>query len=335
MKKHRAWEIVKMLKGEQEPEQEPEREPKREKKKERECERERSRTARNLQASIFAFDEGYGTAYERFAFNKFASRMVRKYNISTVLEIPADGIMGIPGIKSMIFACVGCEVTVAHPSKELLKMSREIWNALGLDANFVRAYWKDAGFRENSFDLVWNFCVIEHIDAEEVVREMLCISKNLIFMEIQNVFNIGFPMHRLYHYLRKEPWDHGNPLKMNISYIKRILNRLNADIVEVGATDMPPWPDINMKISESGEKNEKDWGNIGNEIRPNVRLKCLEEILYELEALQRTKLRFKERLVLLMFDIWHKFVESKMPTPLKIFFAHHPYVIARKRRNSE
>ena len=296
----------------------------------------RERTVfKNLQASILAFDEGYGTAYERFAFNKFAPQMVRKYNISTVLEMPADGIMGIPGINSMIFACLGCEVTVAHPSKELLKVSREIWNTYGLDANFVRAYWKDAGFRENSFDLVWNFCVIEHINTEEVVKEMLRVSRNLIFVEIQNTFNISFLRNCLYYSIKRGHSDRRNSQKIGISYIKRILNRLNADIVEVGATDMPPWPDINMKIGESGEKNEKDWKDIGNEIRPNVKLKCLEEILYELEALQHTKLPFKERLVLLMFDIWHKFVESKMPAPLKIFFAHHPYVIARKRRNSE
>jgi len=296
----------------------------------------RERTVfKNLQASILAFDEGYGTAYERFAFNKFASQMVRKYNISTVLEMPADGIMGIPGINSMIFACLGCEVTVTHPSKELLKVSREIWNTYGLDANFVRAYWKDAGFRENSFDLVWNFCVIEHINVEEVVKEMLRVSRNLIFVEIQNTFNISFLRHCLYYSIKRGHSDRRNSQKIGISYIKRILNRLNADIVEVGATDMPPWPDINMKIGESGEKNGKDWKDIGNEIRPNVKLKCLEEILYELEALQHTKQPFKERLVLLMFDIWHKFVESKMPAPLKIFFAHHPYVIARKRRNSE
>ena len=57
-----------------------------------------------LQKFFFAFDEGYGTAYERYAFDKFVASMIDRYEITDVLEMPADGIMGIPGIKSMIFA---------------------------------------------------------------------------------------------------------------------------------------------------------------------------------------------------------------------------------------
>jgi hypothetical protein len=68
-----------------------------------------------LQKFFFAFDEGYGTAYERYAFDKFVTSMIDRYEITDVLEMPADGIMGIPGIKSMIFAKKGCEVTVVHP----------------------------------------------------------------------------------------------------------------------------------------------------------------------------------------------------------------------------
>ena len=49
-----------------------------------------------LQKLFFAFDEGYGTAYERYAFHKFVSSMIDRYEISDVLELPADGIMGIP-----------------------------------------------------------------------------------------------------------------------------------------------------------------------------------------------------------------------------------------------
>ncbi len=66
------------------------------------------------------FNEGYGTEYERFALNKFTSKMVKKYNISTVLEMPANGVMGMPGIKSLVFARMGCDVTVSHPSLEFL-----------------------------------------------------------------------------------------------------------------------------------------------------------------------------------------------------------------------
>lgn len=276
--------------------------------------------------------EGYGTEYERFALNKFAEKMVKKYDISTVLEMPANGVMGISGIKSLVFAKLGCDVTVSHPSQEFLDNAKKIWDSFGLEANFVKTHWVNSIFDDDSFDLVWNFCVYEHFDnPEEVIREMLRVTNKYVFLEIQNVHNIGLPVHRLYHLFHNQPWDHGNMRQMKISTLRDILERLNAESTEIGATDMPPWPDINIGLKEmlSRKKNEiKIETAPYSELRPQVRTKDISDIVRDINLFKTPKV--KDEVVYKLFIIWHYLIESTTPFVFKRFFAHHPYMIARK-----
>lgn len=287
-----------------------------------------------LQRYFSTFNEGYGTEYERYALNRFVSKMLDRYDISTVLEMPSNGVMGIPGIKSLIFAKLGCEVTVSHPSKDFLDNAKKIWDIFGLEANFVKSHWITSEFDDNSFDLVWNFCVFEHFDdPNKVVWEMLRVSKRYIFIEIQNVFNLGFPIHRFYHFLKKEPWDHGNLDQMKLSQIKIITDELNANTVEEGATDMPPWPDINIKLKEmTSKRGKKITPNQKNDefakLRPKVDIKEFDKLKSDIHSLK--ELPFKHKVVHHLFDLWFVIIENNSPKTLKKFFAHHPYIIAEK-----
>ena len=288
---------------------------------------------KKLQKYFSTFDEGYGTEYERYALDRFVSQMIDKYDITKVLEMPANGVMGIPGIKSLIFAELGCEVTVAHPSKDFLDGAKKIWDAFGLDANFAKSNWINSKFNDNSFDLVWNFCVFEHFDdPKRVIREMLRITKKYIFIEIQNVFNPGYPIHRLHHFVRREPWDHGSPSKMKLSRITNIIKELNATTVETGATDMPPWPDINIRLKEMVSKKTSDLilnEEPASKLRPAVTIKPMNRIINDIQPVEFS---MKREIVLHLFDVWYRVVESKAPASVKKIFAHHPYVIAEKRR---
>jgi SAM-dependent methyltransferase len=285
---------------------------------------------KDLQNYYPLFDEGYGTEYERFALNKFLSQIGKKYDISTVLEMPANGVMGIPGLKSMIFAKMGCEVTVSHPSQKFLDDAKIIWNCCGLEADFVKSPWINSHFDKDSFDLVWNFCVYEHFDnPKEVIQEMLRVTGKYILLEIQNIHNIGLPIHRSYHNLINEPWDHGEMRCMDISNLNNIILELNADILEAGATDMPPWPDINIGLKDMLSRKENKLYKrieIGSNLRPNVRIKENNEIVRDIKNFKKAKLT--DEVVYRLFNIWHYCIESKTPFFVKKYFAHHPYIIA-------
>lgn len=288
---------------------------------------------RDLQKYYPVFCEGYGTEYERFALNKFVLETIDKYTISTVLEMPANGVMGIPGLKSMIFAKAGCDVTVSHPSREFLDDAKKIWDCFGLDAEFVQSPWIHSVFPDDTFDLVWNFCVYEHVDnPREVIREMLRVTRKNILLEIQNVHNIGLPIHRSYHLLRNEPWDHGDMRSMDLSHLNRIIVELQAVLVEAGATDMPPWPDINIGLREMLSRIHKEQiirpTHEGSELRPFVRLKDRDTVISGIRNFEKPK--WKDEIVCTMFRFWHYCIERRTPFVLKKFFAHHPYIIAGK-----
>lgn len=289
---------------------------------------------RELQKYYSIFDEGFGTAYERYALNKFASQMVDKYNISSVLEMPADGVMGIPGINSLIFAKIGCDVTLAHPSEELLKTAKKIWDAFGLDADFVKSDWIDSKFKTDSFDLVWNFCVYGHFDnPDKVLHEMLRVTRKFIFIEVQNIINPGFIIHRFQHRLRKERWDHGDPYLMKLSDIKNIISELNVGCVKIGGIDMPPWPDIPIKIKDKISKKKPSISreinkNPTNKLRPPFELKDISQLIDDIYSFEKPSR--KDEIVFRLFKVWHLLVESRVPFLFKKFFAHHISIIAEK-----
>jgi SAM-dependent methyltransferase len=288
---------------------------------------------RDLQNYYPLFHEGYGTEYERFALNKFVLEIVDKYHISTVLEMPANGVMGIPGLKSMIFAKAGCKVTVSHPSREFLDDAKKMWDCFGLEAEFVQSPWIHSVFADDSFDLVWNFCVYEHFDnPRDVIREMLRVTRKDILLEIQNVHNIGLPIHRAYHTLRNEPWDHGDMRSMDLSHLNAVLTELHAGLVETGATDMPPWPDINIGLKEMLSRKHREVyippTHEGSELRPRVRLRDRDTVIDEIRHFKTP--RCKDGIVYHMFRFWHYCMERQMPFILKRYFAHHPYIIAGK-----
>ena len=283
-----------------------------------------------LQSHFLFLDEGKGTAYERYALNKFLSNLINRLNIKSVLELPANGIMGYPGLKSLIFAKYGCDVTLVNPSEKATEEIKQLWNSFGLKATFVVGDYFNTGLSSNSYDLVWNFCIFEHInDPDRLIREMYRLARKYILIETQNIFNIGIPIHHLYHKILGEVWDHGEIKKMDIYKMVKLLKQNDLTVFEIGGTDLPPWPDINMKISE--KLNEKmNFTGYEDEFikyRPSVWLKDANQIAKKLKMYE---FRTKFPLWMNILKIWHILLEIPAPRFLKVFFSHHPYVIAKK-----
>ncbi|MFH1721139.1 MAG: methyltransferase domain-containing protein [Candidatus Altiarchaeota archaeon] len=289
----------------------------------------------NLMQEYFCtLDEGMGTAYERYALNRFLNDLIERYKIEKVVEVPANGVMGVPGLKSMIFAMAGCEVTLVNPSEGAIEDMKTLWDALDLKADFVVADYYDTGLPANHADLVWNFCVYERFeDSAKVVAEMARISKKYVLIEIQNILNFGMPLHKAYHKLRGESWDHGTVEKMRYSDVVSDMDKANLDAIEIGATDMPPWPDINIRLKDVGKDSyglDKD--DPACHLRPAAVTKPLDQVIAGWERIKQ-KPELPDWMTLL--KLWYLLVETPMPTKIKLLLAHHPYVIGKKREEKK
>lgn len=276
---------------------------------------------RDLQKLYPILNEGYGTEYERLSMNKLVSRFVTTYPIKTVLEMPANGIMGIPGINSLIFAKMGCDVTVSHPSQELLDDARAVWDCFGLEAKFVQSPWIGSRFDDGSFDLVYNFCSLGHGDTyPQILEEMFRVSRSYIFLGIPNIHNI-------FRFLQDESLYNG----VDLPDLENIFQKFHARTLEKGAMDMPPWPDVNLRLKErmSGSRNEAGRRNCaGSELRPEVKTKDLARIAQEIRSFRKPS--FREEMVYAIFNTWHSIIERHTPFWMKGYFAHHPYILAGK-----
>lgn len=192
---------------------------------------------------VNTLDEGFGTAYERQVINKWFETLIQKYRIQTVLEFPCDGITGLLGINSLIFTQKNCDATLCNMSKNLLALSKRIWHALGQTSVDMILTSEDRclPFPDNTFDLVWNFCMMERYgDPHDLVREMKRVSKRLVLIMTQNWSNWGTAPHKFYHSYKKKPWDHGYKKYMTFEGIRSMIKANNLKTLEEGGMDAPP-----------------------------------------------------------------------------------------------
>jgi SAM-dependent methyltransferase len=202
--------------------------------------------ARNTALAPVDLDEGIGTVYERRLIDAYLLKLMRQYGLQNILETPADGVTGVPGINSLEFARHGARVVLANPVPAMLEKAAMVWNKQGLrdQAEFHHAEADSLPFQDNEFDLVWNFCMFERFDPPDVVlAEMARVAKGYVMIMNQNYRNWGTPVHKLYHKWADLEWDHGYVPLMSQEAIIAAMKRTGLEVLEVGCIDTPPWMD--------------------------------------------------------------------------------------------
>jgi SAM-dependent methyltransferase len=204
---------------------------------------------RNLEVAsrdLHDLDEGIGTVYERVVIDDYFRRLQAERDIHTVLEIPADGVTGVPGINSLEFARNGGTVWLANPSQKMLDRARHVWQQQGLVDHVRLTYCEvdDIPFDDEAFDLVWNYCMFERFrDPASLVAEMKRISRRYVLIMTQNLHNSGTPVHKVYHAIFNLKWDHGYDRQMTFAAIRQAVLAQGLHIEEEGSIDIPPWMD--------------------------------------------------------------------------------------------
>jgi hypothetical protein len=188
-------------------------------------------------------NEGFGLVYERYAFGKLLTEMVREYNIKNVLELPGGGIKAMPSIYSICLALAGCNVTVVNGETESLK----VWKRLGIEDKISFINVDDivnTQLPDNAFDFVWNFVIFGTFDnPENVLNEMKRLSNRYVCLFMGNKKNVGYYFHRLAHRLSKIPWTHGDVNLRKPKSIKNMMEKHGIAVEKYGYVDTPPWPD--------------------------------------------------------------------------------------------
>jgi hypothetical protein len=278
-----------------------------------------------LAPALSALAEGLGSAYERYAINRFLERLVRANGLRTIAEWPANGVLGVPGIKSLAAHRLGCEVTLLHPDREFHDDVSSIWQSAGAPSpgRLIAEPDDDRTTPARAFDLVWSFCALEHTaDPRAVVRAMLRASRGWILVFVQNALAPGVHLHRLEHVVQRRAWDHGRLTDMRAAAVADYITSERGNVVETGGCDLPPWPDLNVRLPRPWERDDdrmsrpRRYGP-GD---PVLKIEAVRRVFREQPALSST-MRWLLR--------WHDTVEAHLPRSLLQLAAHHPYVLAR------
>lgn len=270
-------------------------------------------------------DEGFGSAYERYAVGCLVESMVRERGIQSVAEWPANGVLGVPGIKSLPLALAGAEVTLLNPDAALLDAVSIIWRAAGLHepSRLLQSPEDVDAAPRDRFDLVWSFCAFEHAaSASRLASAMLRASRRYVLVFVQNAWGPGVHLHRLQHALEHRAWDHGAIRLMRAGAVARALERGGARIEAVGGCDLPPWPDLDVKLPRFGAARSVPaaWPRRVGPSDPVISAEAAAAAFLHPMPLSAPM----QALV-----AWHDNVELRLPERVLLAIAHHPWVLAR------
>jgi SAM-dependent methyltransferase len=287
-----------------------------------------SETAR-LVPSFAGLREGFGTAYERYAVGKFLERTRARFGARRIAEWPANGVLGVPGIKSMALALAGCDVTLLHPSADFLGDVEAVWNAAGAPRpRLLCAQPDDDGAAPaGHFDLVWSFCALEHVEDPVAVTRAMLRAGGHVLIFVQNRWAPGVHLHRIQHWLARKPWDHGRISEMSAGALREHVERAGGQVVEVGGCDLPPWPDLNVRLPRRSVDEELLSSPITRRYGPGDPIMTVRAVADAFRSPRAPSFPLKCLL------LWHDAAETRVPAGALRWMAHHPYVLAKKRRN--
>jgi len=247
-------------------------------------------------------DVGIGVVYEQFRLNLLLGRIVKKYNAKTVLESPIYGMAGLTGINSMVLPEPGVKVTLAD-CPEHINIAEKAWQRAKRNIDMVQLDGDILPFKNNQFDLAYNFAALWHLDNPEKRIVEMCRVSNLVLICMPNPWNPCFQIRKLFGFLPKQK------IWANERKISECLVANGFKIVETGLLDIPPWPDlvVSLKSIIPDSKKSKSWRwSMLDYYSGNSDMKNKIKKLYFIE-------------------------DSCLPGFIKKLWAHHFYVVATKK----
>lgn len=251
--------------------------------------------------------------------NDYLDALVDRYGIKEALEAPLYGMAGVTGINSVRLAQRGCRVTLADGDAQRLREVKGVWEELALPCELV--HLEEPGslpFPDGSFDLAWNWAALWHInEAEKLLLELGRVSRHLVFVAMPNRWQPGYWMRK--YLLDKSFFHRVDERWVHMKAIERLLREAGLEIIEEGLLDIPPWPDTVMPAAQVlrrlGLRSKRLEDRFSGE---RWRWSTMDYYLGRDPDLMERARRYT----------WLE--RSLLPRPLKLLWAHHRYLLARK-----
>jgi hypothetical protein len=207
--------------------------------------------------------------------------------------------------------------------KQIWKIVRSINTVTFKEDDYTKSTLSD-----NSYDLVYNFCVYEQltkVEGQLLLKEMYRVSRKYVLFFVHNDKTILTPFKKIF-----SSNDKKLILRQNIQSILSFYNHVGLHVVtkERGYFDFPPWPDINMNLTGSLHKTNLEYKELckqAQKLRPHVKTKKIDDII------NGNFSESDDSSMIRLIDWWLKHMESKTPKFIKRWWAHHPYILLEKR----
>lgn len=255
-------------------------------------------------------DEGLGSSYERVVINIFLQKLVKHFNIKSALEVPSFGFTGISGINSMDLAKNGVSVTLLDNNAKRVELIKDVWQKCGYKADILFTdSFETIDFKENSFDLSWNFSAMWFVrDLELFLKELTRVTRKVIAIFVPNIYGLGYRFQK-----SKGSQELNSVIKEENIFsdnIKTIIGKFGWKFWREDFIDCPPWPDIGMP-------KEKFLNMLGIKIKPAENKQPLTILDYYCGDRDDF---YKEMLK-------YSFVENNFPDFFKKIWSHHKWMI--------
>ncbi|HEY3822221.1 MAG TPA: hypothetical protein VGL81_33880 [Polyangiaceae bacterium] len=148
-----------------------------------------------LATQLIEHDRGLGTAYERWCFYQLVDEWARRYDVTSALEGPVDGMAGVSGVHLVGLARRGVRVTSASLRDEKAQLARAVYERAGAGEHAqVRVVLETADIASalEPADLVIVYHALPLVDGwRDYLRTMARLARKLLVVTVCNPDNWG------------------------------------------------------------------------------------------------------------------------------------------------
>lgn len=197
-------------------------------------------------------DEGLGTVYERFALDDVLTEVLARTGSTSILHAPLFGMMGWPGVDTVMAARRGVRVGLLDFDAERLDAVVAKWRSLGLEPETHLVDGPDPATWPQSlsaeYDLAFSFAALwwfQDVDgflgahARWGRRGVLCCVPNRnVFLRMRA---------SLWH---RDLFEDLNPEALDRSRLEAVATRHGLHTTATGLFDIPPFPDTSVPLAK-------------------------------------------------------------------------------------